>query len=333
MAQTTIRRIGFLLNPVAGMGGLVGLKGTDGVVAEAIRRGARPVAPGRAAKALSRFSQLRAEAAAPAEIAWIACAGAMGADALHAAGFGVSETVYAPGSPRSPGSPDSDGLPGAETGRDDTIAAVRALIDAGIDLLLFCGGDGTARDICSVIGKSTPILGIPSGVKMFSGVFGTTPEHTADLLQDWLGGTLGTVEADVLDLDEERYRRGEWAVRHYHTARTPLAPEFVQASKSIGGGIGESAEKAGIAAFVREEYDSPGRLFLLGAGTTVEAVGAAFGVEKTLLGIDAAADGSQVGWDLDERGLLELLERHPDRRLVLSPIGAHGFVLGRADAP
>lgn len=308
------KRIGFVLNPIAGMGGAVGLKGTDGVVAEAVKRGATPVSPGRAAKALMRLRQLRAEAADPPEIVWLAAAGAMGEDALGAAGFTPFQIVHTPAS---------------KSGRDDTIAATRAFLAAGVDLILFCGGDGTARDIAGLAGSTTPVLGIPAGVKMFSGVFGTTPEHAADILHDWSAGRIGVADVEVLDLDEEKYRAGEWAVRRYHHARTPFAAEFVQAAKSIAHGADEATAKEDIAAFVVEEYAVPGRLLILGAGTTVEAVGRALGIEKTLLGIDAVADGREVGRDLDAKGLRGLLARYPDRRLVLSPIGAQGFVLGR----
>ncbi len=308
------KRIGFVLNPIAGMGGAVGLKGTDGVVAEAVKRGAAPVSPGRAAKALMRLRQLRDEAADPPEIVWLAAAGAMGEDALRTAGFAPSEIVH---------------TPAGDSVREDTLAATDGFLAAGVDLILFCGGDGTARDIAGRAGSGTPVLGIPAGVKMFSGVFGTTPEHAADILHDWSAGRIGTADVDVLDLDEEKYRAGEWAVRRYHHARTPYAAEFVQAAKSVVHGIDEATAKEDIAAFVLEEYAAPGRLLILGAGTTVEAVGRALGVEKTLLGIDAVADGRTVGRDLDAKGLRVLLARYPDRRLVLSPIGAQGFVLGR----
>ena len=308
------KRIGFVLNPIAGMGGAVGLKGTDGVVAEAVKRGATPVSPGRAARTLARLRQLRAEAADPPDIVWLTVAGAMGEDALRAAGFAPAEIVHTPVS---------------DSGRDDTLAATEAFLAAGIDLILFGGGDGTARDIAGKTGTATPVLGIPAGVKMFSGVFGTTPEHAADILHDWSAGRIGTADVEVLDLDEEKYRAGEWAVRRYHLARTPFAAEFVQASKSISHGVDEATAKEDIAAFVLEEYAAPGRLLILGAGTTVEAIGRALGIEKTLLGIDAVADGRTVGCDLDAKGLRGLLARYPDRRLVLSPIGAQGFVLGR----
>lgn len=296
------------------MGGRVGLKGTDGMLEEALKRGAEPVAPSRAARTLERLRALLQETDPHPVLDWVCAGGAMGADALSAAGFETADTVY---------------MPAGETGRDDTLAAVRALVAAGAGLILFCGGDGTARDVVSVTGRDTPVLGIPSGVKMFSGVFGTTPEHTADILAEWLAGRLTLADAEVLDLDEEKYRHGEWSSRTYATARTPFEPVLTQASKSLIAGTSEADAKRDIAKFLFEEYrDRPG-LLLLGAGSTVEAVGHAFGIEKTLLGIDAVANGRQVGKDLNEAGILALLEKWPEPRLVLSPIGAQGFVLGR----
>lgn len=323
-----MKHVGFLINPIAGMGGRVGLKGTDGMLEEAVRRGAVPVAPEKAAKMLLRFRLLAAEAVPPLEVRWISCAGGMGGDALKAAGFDAVETVYEAAGP---------------TGADDTVAAAKAIVAAGAGIVVFCGGDGTARDVAEgagtgaaegagagAAGNAVPVLGIPSGVKMFSGVFGTTPERTADILAEFLAGRLEVAEADILDLDEEKYRHGEWQAKRHSSAPTPFEPVFTQSAKSLIGGASEADAKEDIARFVVEEHAAdPGTLLLLGAGSTVEAVGRALHIDKTLLGIDAVADGAHVGRDLDERGILDLLARYPKRILVVSPIGAQGFVLGR----
>lgn len=312
-----MKRIGFLINPIAGMGGRVGLKGTDGVIDQAVRLGARPIAGARAAKALRRLRTLVDRSAGRADVRWITCTGTMGATCLNEAGFADIDAVY---------------QAGEETGHEDTIEATRRFVANNVELILFCGGDGTARDICGVTGRDTPILGIPSGVKMFSGVFGTTPEHTADIVFGVLQDRLDLADVEILDLDEEKYRGGEWAVRLYHSARTPYEPALTQASKSLIGGASEHEAKADIAKSILDEYqDQPGMLLLLGAGSTLEAVGDVFGIDKTLLGIDAVADGALVGKDLNERQLLDLLARYPERRLILSPIGAQGFVLGRGN--
>jgi predicted polyphosphate/ATP-dependent NAD kinase len=310
-------RIGFLINPIAGMGGRVGLKGTDDVAEEAVRRGAVPIAPARAIEALEALKRrLAADPRAPA-VAWLTCAGAMGADALRAAGFDSVEIVH---------------HPSARSDARDTAAAVAAFIARGVDLVLFCGGDGTARDVGAVTGHATPILGIPSGVKMYSGVFGVTPARTAEILAEYFAGECGLATADILDLDEEKYRADEWAVRLHMTATTPFEPSLLQAGKALISGHDDEAVKHDIADHLREEIEaSPDTLFLLGPGSTVEAVGRALGVDKTLLGIDAIAHGRAVGRDLDEKQILDLLHAYPRCKLVLSPIGAQGFVLGRGN--
>ncbi|MCB1546235.1 MAG: ATP-NAD kinase family protein [Hyphomicrobiaceae bacterium] len=310
-------RIGFILNPIAGMGGRVGLKGTDDVLEEAVRRGAEPVSAGRARDMLMALRAAPGARERLAAVRWLTCAGSMGGDVLSQAGFETVEIVYVP-------------KPASDAG--DTAAAVQAMLAAGAELILFCGGDGTARDIAAAAGRRVPVLGIPSGVKMYSGVFGTTPARTADILVGFLEGRLEAVEAEVLDLDEERYRAGEWAVRRHQVALTPYEPNYTQAAKQIVSEVSDAQAKQDIADYLGELIAAaPGRLVLLGPGTTVQAVAAALGIAKSLLGIDAVVGGTCVGSDLDERGVLDLLARHADVLLVLSPIGAQGFVLGRGN--
>jgi predicted polyphosphate/ATP-dependent NAD kinase len=314
-----MHRIGFLINPIAGMGGRVGLKGTDDVVEEARRRGAEPSAHLRAAETLAAIRRLCAQASPPPGIRWLTCAGAMGAAALREAGFDAVDVVHEPAEPSDV---------------EDTRSAVRRLRDEGVELILFCGGDGTARDICAITGQETPILGIPAGVKMYSGVFGTTPRRTAEILLSFLRGRLEAAPADVLDLDEARYRRGEWAVKLYHAALTPYEPVYTQSAKLLITEASDAEVKQEIAEFLRDEIEKdPGRLYLLGPGSTVQALGRALGRDKTLLGIDALLAGRIVGRDLNEEQILQLLDRHADATLILSPIGAQGFVLGRGNLP
>ncbi len=310
-------RIGFLINPVAGMGGRVGLKGTDDVVEEAMRRGAVPVAHKRAAEALAALAARLGELPMPPFIDWITCSGDMGADALRDAHFDWASCVY-------------EARRG--TSAVDTRAAVERILKERVDLILFCGGDGTARDICKVTGEDTPILGIPSGVKMYSGVFGVTPEKTAEVLLGFLQGTLQTSTADVLDLDEELYRRGEWAVRLYQTASTPYEPALTQSAKMLIDAGSDAEIKREIADYTAERIAAaPDTLFLLGPGSTLQQVGQSLEIDKTLLGIDAIADGKQIARDVNEQEILALLDAYGSCTLVLSPIGAQGFVLGRGN--
>ena len=318
MSRKRAKRIGFLINPIAGMGGTVGLKGTDDVVDEARSRGATPSAHRRAEAMLAALRPLlENHAKSAADIDWLTCSAAMGADILTKAGFDRASIVY-----ESPGT----------TSRHDTKTAIRKLMQAGVDLILFCGGDGTARDVANVVERRLPILGIPAGVKMYSGVFGITPERTADILLGYLEGRLDTAEVDILDLDEERYRQGEWVVRLYATALTPFEPTLVQAAKMLITSEGDAEAKAEIAEGLKEEIElHPDILYLLGPGSTLRVISDQLGLENTLLGVDAVKAGRLVGKDLNERQILDLFAQHPDRALIVSPIGAQGFVLGRGN--
>lgn len=311
-------RIGFLINPIAGMGGAVGLKGTDDVVDQARALGASPSASLRAEAMLAALQAcLKGQAIRPPEIQWLTCSGVMGADVLAKAGFGEIDIVHE--SART-------------TSRDDTEAAIRRFMQERTDLILFCGGDGTARDIAAIVDRQLPILGIPAGVKMYSGVFGITPERTAEILTSYLDGQLDVAEVDILDLDEERYRQGEWIVRLFATACTPFEPSLVQAAKMLITSEGDAEAKAEIAETLVEEIEAhPETLYLFGPGSTVRTISERLGVETTLLGVDAVLNGQVVGKDLNERQILDLFANHQDRCLVVSPIGAQGFILGRGN--
>ena len=315
--MSVTRCIGFLINPIAGMGGRVGLKGTDDMIDEAQSLGAQPIAQQRAAEALNELVSLLQ--ASPLPLHWLTCAGDMGEAVLKTAGVSQEaiEIVHA--------------VTGQYSAKD-TQLVVQRFLQHGAELIVFCGGDGTARDICSIVENKVPILGIPSGVKMFSGVFGTNPVRSAQTINAFLRNRLNTAQAEVLDLDEASYRAGEWKVRLYHAAMTPFEPKHMQAAKAMIENADDAAVKDGIAEYLLEQFrHDSSMLVLLGAGSTVESVADRWGIGNTLLGIDAVVNGKLVGSDLNEQQLLELLEKFKTRKLVLSPIGAQGFVLGRGN--
>lgn len=312
-----MKYIGFLINPIAGMGGRVGLKGTDDMAEKAQSLGAQPIAQQRATEAINELARLLQ--ASPLPLRWLTCSGDMGEAVLKAVGVSQDdiEIVHA-----------ASDLSTA----DDTRRAVRRFIERGVELIVFCGGDGTARDICSVAENKVPILGIPSGVKMYSGVFGTNPVRSAETIDAFLRDQLNTAQAEVLDLDEAAYRAGEWKVRLYHGAITPFEPKHMQSAKTLIEDVDETVIKDGIAEYLLEQFrHDMSALVLLGAGSTVKSVADRWGLDKTLLGIDAVVNGKLVGSDLNERQILELLGKFKTRKLVLSPVGAQGFILGRGN--
>jgi len=310
-------RVGFLVNPIAGIGGKVGLKGSDNVEEEARRRGAKPVSPDRAKEALTKLvSQLGGSIK---EMQFLTCSGTMGESELLHAGIAKSRV-------------DVVHRPPKQTSAKDTETAAKAFAEKGVDVILFCGGDGTARDIVKVVDAKVPVVGIPAGVKMHSGVFCTRPENVAFLLQGFISGRIGPGEAEILDLDEEKYRKGKWVVRLFGTAKTLQEPNLVQAGKMMVAEVADEAIKDEMGEYLLELVEKePKALFILGPGSTLSRITKDLKVDKTLLGIDAVVDGKQVGKDLDEQSLLKLLGKHKPAYLAVSPIGAQGFILGRGN--
>jgi len=313
-----VKRVGFVVNPIAGLGGRVGLKGTDGVADEALAAGAEPVAGPRAIAFLTSFERLRTKDPT-IDIEWLTCRGTMGSESLEAAGVPRDRIRIVCSPPR-------------ETSSRDTEDGVRRAIAEGADLLVFCGGDGTARDVATAARDRVPILGIPAGVKMHSGVFAVSPAAAAEILVAYVRGQVHVGSAETLDLDEEAYRRGEWKIRLFGTVKTLVEPHLVQAGKMMVAEVSEDSVRAELADHFRELFErEPDTLFLLGPGSTVDGIARACGLEKTLLGIDAVLGGRTISTDVNEKQLLALLEHHPRAKVVVSPIGGQGFILGRGN--
>ncbi len=305
-----MKRIGFLVNPIAGMGGRVGLKGTDGeeILNEALRKGAVPVSNLRALEAFEDLSRVDFEV--------LTCGGDMGESVLKESGFSGYRVVFSPSK---------------STSAQDTVDACSVFLENGVGLVLFCGGDGTARDVFGVVGKEVPVLGIPAGVKMHSSVFAVNPRAAQRVVLDFLDGRCVVEEVEVVDTDEEKYRSGELDVRLYGYALTPKAPALLQGCKSVYGGLSEERAKGAIASFA-VEFMRDGSLYVLGPGSTVKKVSDLLGVEKSLLGVDLVKDDCLLGLDVGEREILEALEREEGgAKILVSPIGAQGFVFGRGN--
>ncbi|WP_224449981.1 ATP-NAD kinase family protein [Haloprofundus salilacus] len=293
-------RIGVVVNPIAGMGGRVGLKGTDGKVAEARARGAEARAPARARRALTEL----ADRIHDAEL--VVYGGEMGEDAARDAGFDP-EVVGAPEGP--------------ETTADDTRRAVEAFVAAGVDLVLFVGGDGTAADVAEALAElesRTPMLGVPAGVKVYSSVFAVSPEDAAGIVASFER----TERREVMDIDEDDYREGKVHPELRAVATVPVADDL-QSSKQLGGGTVEALAE-GVAADVESSVT-----YVLGPGSTVGAVKGALGFEGSAIGVDVWRDGEVIVRDGSESEILDALCE--ENVIVVSPIGGQGFVFGRGN--
>ena len=305
-------RLGLIVNPIAGMGGRVGLKGTDSIeiVREAVRLGGRPEAPQRAVTALE---QILRSLGSGLEI--LAAPGRMGEDEAVEAGF----------------APVVVGEPASETTAEDTARAAIAMKEAGAGLILFAGGDGTARDIHRAIGDAVPVVGIPAGVKMHSAVYATSPRSAASLAGRFLlDPDLPLREVEVMDIDEEAFRQGSVSASLYGYMKVPYIRSLVQGAKS-GSEPSDEAALAAVAYEVAGRIDGE-RLYVLGPGTTLRAVARKLGVEKTLLGVDLFCCGRLTDLDVTARRLEEAVRGNEHRTtIVVTPIGGQGHIFGRGN--
>ena len=300
------RRIGLIVNPVAGMGGPAGLKGTDG--ADALSRardaGAVPRAGERAIRALRVL--------AVSGPALLVGPGALGADV--AAEVGLSAEVL----PLEP----------AGTGADTTMLAA-AMAARGVDLILFCGGDGTARDVAAGINASgVPVLGIPAGVKMYSACFAVSPEAAGAVAADLDGR--GVHEVEVLDVDEDQVRTGRVDPRLFALVNVPDDSSRMQGRKVAT--LSSQADAVEAVARGLAEEMRRGVTYLVGPGGTTAALMRRLGLDYTPLGVDVVRDGTVVALDVDETTALGLIAGAPGAaRAVVTIIGGQGFVLGRGN--
>lgn len=308
-AYKPLFRLGFIVNPLAGLGGTVAFKGSDGMADQALARGAVPRAGERARATLEVLLPWRDR------LVVLTAGGAMGADLAQSLGFAV-EVVH---------------TPAASSTAADTRVTAAALRARRVDLLLFAGGDGTARDICAEVGLDLPVLGLPAGVKMHSGVFAVTPRAAAEVVRLMVEGGLVLVDtAEVRDLDEVALREGRVAARWHGEMKVPAEGRYLQQVKCNGREV-EALVLQEIAAEVVElMQETPGLTWLVGAGTTTAAVMAALGLPHTLLGVDVVRDGVLVAADADA-ATLGRLARSGECRLVLTATGGQGMLLGRGN--
>ena len=313
-------RIGVIANPDAGLGGRLGLKGSDGQAELARSKGAEDRSGPRLESMLRHFSRIHRDEST--EIEWITSSGRMGTEWIpDELQIGTISEVH-----QSSGN----------TSASDTQDAVAMLLDHGIDLLVYSGGDGTTRDIVSSLSDSEspelPVIGVPSGVKMHSGCFASSPKAAAEVLSAWIHGDLLVSSTEVLDLDEELYRKGKWVVRLYAEAFSPNSPRWMQGSKELIQTESEEDIIVGLSDHIEESIAEEGRLVIWGSGGTLREIGGNIGFELTTLGIDATIGSEQVGTDLAESGIIELLESHDGPvTLLLSPMGGQGFLIGRGN--
>jgi predicted polyphosphate/ATP-dependent NAD kinase len=308
--SASAKTLGLIVNPVAGMGGAVGLKGTDGaeILEQAISLGAKPMAPARAMSFLSEIKFVENR------IQLVVGAGNMGEEEALNCGFAC--TVL--------------GERKNETTAEDTMEIARKIADAKADLLVFCGGDGTARDILEAINISIPVLGVPTGVKMHGSVFAVDPKAAAKIAIGFLWGELSMREAEVMDVDEDAFREGRVSSRLYGYLLIPYEPYLIQGAK-MASPITESElrNQAAIAIYIIENM-KPDVIYIVGPGTTTRTIGDLLDAKKTLLGVDIFCGKKIVASDVNEKRILSAI-RGKTAQIIVTPIGGQGFIFGRGN--
>ncbi|MBN2419772.1 MAG: ATP-NAD kinase family protein [Deltaproteobacteria bacterium] len=306
------KRLGLIVNPIAGMGGKIGLKGSDGkeIIARAKELGAQPESPKRTADALRRLFPIRER------IELITYPHDMGEN--EARECGLHPIVIGK-------------IKQERTSEEDTRKAADDMLRMSVDLLLFAGGDGTARDIYSVIGNKLPVLGIPSGVKIHSAVYGATPRKAGELAVMYLTMKSSEVrlkEAEVMDIDEQAFRENMLFAKLFGYLKIPYIKRMVQSAKA-GGCAGERQALNAIAVDVINNMEED-CIYIIGPGTTTRTVMKNLGLGNTLLGVDAVCNRELVGSDLNEAQLLDLI-KGKKAKIVVGIIGSQGYIFGRGN--
>ncbi len=304
-----MKRLGFIVNPIAGLGGSVGLKGTDGeLYNKALKMGAKSMTPKLIEQFLNEVKNLD-------KITFLTAPSIMGEDYLKS-----KELNY-----------EVIGLIEKKTSSNDTMNIAKLLFKEKVELIVFFGGDGTARDLFDSIDLNLPVIAVPTGVKMFSAVFAINARAAAELVDAFFLNNIEFEEREVLDIDEDSYGKGILESKLYGYLKVPKAQNLIQASKDTSrlGSLHE-INKKNIALHITENMKND-ILYLLGPGTTVKAITDELELPKTLLGIDAVYNRQIVEKDVNEQDILNLIKKFSQVRVILSPIGAQGFILGRGN--
>ena len=302
-------KLGLIVNPIAGMGGKVGLKGTDGreILEKARELGAKEESPLKARKALEALEEIKDD------LEIIAGPGDMGENQSKELGFNVKVIGEAKD----------------QTGPEDTIETAKAMLDEGIELLMFAGGDGTARNIFTAVGEKLPVIGIPAGVKIHSGVYASHPRAAGQVaLKFFSGEDLEIKTMEVMDIDEDKFREGQVTAKLFGYMDVPFEPALVQTQKA-GSIEGEEASIDGITDRIIDDMEDD-VYYIVGSGTTTRPILEKLGLKNTLLGIDIIKNKELVKNDVNEEEILEIIGDSP-AKIVVTVIGGQGYIFGRGN--
>ena len=303
-------KLGLIVNPIAGMGGRVGLKGTDGedVLNKALELGAVPESPKKAVKALEILLPLKSD------LEIITYPGKMGEDEAKEAGF--LPTVI--------------GQEKEKSTSMDTEEAANKFVEMGAQMILFAGGDGTARNICAAIGTSIPVIGIPAGVKIHSAVYANDPRSAGRVVLNFFEDpNIRLKEAEVMDIDEEQFRKGTVTAKMYGHMTIPVYENLTQSTKAAGGLMVEDDILEAIAMRIVDDMEED-VYYIIGSGTSTRYIMENLELENTLLGADIVQNKKLIAKDVNEKEILDIITGHKSK-LIITVIGGQGYILGRGN--
>ena len=311
-------KLGLVINPIAGIGGSVALKGSDGMVMHALALGAKPLANARTKLALEILLPYQDD------IVIYTANDQMGEQCARELGFSV-EVLYQ--------------AEHKQTNSADSQQAAQALLSQGVDIILFAGGDGTARDIANVVAsddndyQQVPVLGIPAGCKIHSGVYAITPKAAGRIIELMVTKELVTLTTgDVMDIDESLFRQGIVKAKRYSEMKIPSELRYVQAVKSGGKESDEFVLQDIAANIIEEMNDYDDRQFIIGSGSTTAFLMAELNLDNTLLGVDIITEQSLTAADVTEAELFRAITAYQGiSKLVITLIGGQGHVFGRGN--
>ena len=303
--------LGLIVNPFAGIGGAVALKGSDGaqIRQQALDKGCEQLSMQKATLALKQCMSLKHN------VHILTGSGDMGENIARILGFDY--TILHHNS--------------FQTEAEDTLALATMLLQQKVDLILFAGGDGTARNVCSVIGTDIPVLGVPAGCKIHSGVYAITPKSAGIVLSKVITGELVSLQdGEVKDIDETLFRQGQVRSKYYGEMKVPAELAYIQAVK-MGGKEADELVLDGISDYIIDiMQEEPDTFFVMGSGSTVEAIMDTANLPNTLLGVDIIQNGELVASDVSAQELLTITAGKPCK-LVATIIGGQGHILGRGN--
>ncbi|MBK5253379.1 MAG: ATP-NAD kinase family protein [Peptostreptococcaceae bacterium] len=294
------------------MGGRVGLKGSDGedILEKAIQLGAIPECPNKAVVGLCQIKEYKGEI-----LEIYTYPNEMGEDEVRAAGL----------NPIVIGKIESGNTKSA-----DTTKAANDMYDIGVDLILFAGGDGTARNILDVVGEKIPVLGIPGGCKIHSAVYAINPKSAGKVVVKYLEGKVKNLkESEVMDIDEDAFRDGILKARLYGYMKVPNENKLVQNMKS-GSAPGEDAALDFVSRYIAFSLEKD-VLYIMGSGSTVRGVMDKLGIKNTLLGVDLIYNNQLIANDVNEYTILTYLGKYNKAKIIITVIGGQGYLFGRGN--